>query len=47
MALQVCANLKLRLFKGDVKAAFLQSQASQTGILVEPVKELREAMNVK
>ena len=42
LAYQICASQKLKLHRGDVKAAFLQSQGADTGILVEPVKELRE-----
>ena len=47
MAYQICANQKLKLHRGDVKAAFLQSQGADTGILVEPVKELRDAMGLQ
>ena len=47
LAYQMCANRHLRLHCGDVKAAFLQSQSAHTGILVEPVRELREAMDLK
>ena len=47
LAYQVCANAGLRIHKGDVKAAFLQSQSSNTGIFVEPVRELREAMDLR
>eukprot|EP00959_Pyramimonas_sp_CCMP1952_P326322 6830601-Pyramimonas_sp.AAC.1 len=32
---------------GDVKAAFLQSQSSDAGIFVEPVRKLREAMDLQ
>ena len=47
LAYQLCANHRLRLHKGDVKAAFLQSRGAHTGIMVEPVRELREAMDLK
>ena len=47
LAYQVCANEGLRIHKGDVKAAFLQPQSSDTGIFVEPVRELREAMDLR
>eukprot|EP00974_Lingulodinium_polyedra_P028349 2734340-Lingulodinium_polyedra.AAC.1 len=46
LALQLCANNGLRLHKGDVKAAFLQSRSVDTGLLVEPVRELRDAMGL-
>ena len=36
---------KYELKKEDVRAAFLQPQESETGILVEPGPELRQAVN--
>ena len=44
LALHVCANFGLKLNRGDVNTAFLKSQESETGIQVEPVHELRQAM---
>ena len=48
LALQLMANNKLRIYKGDVKAAFLQGDATQAkrDLLVEPVPELREALQL-
>ena len=47
LAYQLCANHKLRLHNGDVKAAFQQSRGARTGIMVAPVRELREAMDLQ
>ena len=49
LALQLMANNGLRMYKGDVKAAFLHGSdiSMKYDLLVEPVKELREAMQLK
>ena len=48
LALQLMANLGLKMRKGDVKTAFLQGQANQgaDNVIVEPCAELREALGV-
>ena len=46
LSLQVCVNLRHKLDEGDAKAAFLHSQDSETGILVES-PELRQALSLR
>ena len=47
--LGVAASMGFQVFKGDVKAAFLQGDLGEEdrNVLVEPVKELREAMRLE
>ena len=48
MALQLIANKKLRLRKGDVKAAFLQGASTQKSdnVIIDPRPELREGLGL-